>query len=94
MAGLAGHSVGREVHVLEEIPSTNDLARDLGMAGHGHGLVERGARQLLRLGCHFEGLSHSHEQLIQAKNQSHFSIGSCSLHEPDHDLTRLISISN
>lgn len=38
-AALAGHIVGGEVQVHEELPSTSDLARELGAAGHLHGLV-------------------------------------------------------
>lgn len=37
----------------------------------------------------YKNLSITKEQLIAAKNAAHFSIGSCSLHEPDHDLVRL-----
>lgn len=36
---LAGHIVGGEVQTHEEIPSTSDLARELGAAGYAHGLV-------------------------------------------------------
>jgi BirA family biotin operon repressor/biotin-[acetyl-CoA-carboxylase] ligase len=38
-AALAGHVVGGEVQVHEEIASTSDLARELGAAGYAHGLV-------------------------------------------------------
>jgi len=37
-------------------------------------------------GLQFESYSASFEQIIAAKRHSHFSIGSCSLHEPDADL--------
>jgi len=42
-------------------------------------------------GLAYRGISISHDQLIQAKLQAHFSIGSCSLHEPDSDLSRLVT---
>jgi hypothetical protein len=37
----------------------------------------------------YQGAGISVEELHGAKNSAHFSIGSCSLHEPDADLTRL-----
>jgi hypothetical protein len=40
-------------------------------------------------GVHFRSLHISHKELAEAKAMAHFSIGSCSLHEPDEDLTRL-----
>jgi hypothetical protein len=40
-----------------------------------------------RLG--FKELSISTKELEAAKAKMHFSIGSCSLHEPDEDLSRL-----
>lgn len=40
-------------------------------------------------GLRFENHSASFERVIEAKRQSHFSIGSCSLHEPDRDLLTL-----
>jgi BirA family biotin operon repressor/biotin-[acetyl-CoA-carboxylase] ligase len=39
MAALAGHAIGAEIQVHEELESTSDHARELGMAGHPHGLV-------------------------------------------------------
>lgn len=36
---MAGHAVGAEIQVHEELGSTSDHARDLGLAGHPHGLV-------------------------------------------------------
>jgi BirA family biotin operon repressor/biotin-[acetyl-CoA-carboxylase] ligase len=39
IAALAGHAVGSEIQVHEELGSTSDHARDLGMAGHPHGLA-------------------------------------------------------
>jgi len=54
-------------------------------------LCNRSIRDIrLEKGLGFGSLFIDHAQLIQAKNQSHFSIGSCSLHEPDADLTRLV----
>jgi hypothetical protein len=44
-----------------------------------------------RNGLRFGDLAISLEQLTAAKNLAHFSIGSCSLHEPDADL---LSISD
>lgn len=38
-AALAGHGVGGEVQVHEELSSTSDHVRELGLAGHPHGLV-------------------------------------------------------
>lgn len=38
-AALAGQVIGGEVQVHAEIPSTSDLARELGHAGYAHGLV-------------------------------------------------------
>ncbi len=38
-SALAGQAIGCEVRVHEELASTNDLARELGMAGFPHGLV-------------------------------------------------------
>lgn len=37
----------------------------------------------------YQGTAISIEELTVAKKSAHFSIGSCSLHEPDADLTRL-----
>jgi len=39
IGALAGHGIGTEIQVHEELGSTSDHARDLGMAGHPHGLV-------------------------------------------------------
>jgi BirA family biotin operon repressor/biotin-[acetyl-CoA-carboxylase] ligase len=39
MAALAGHAIGAEIQVHEELGSTSDYARELGLAGHPHGLV-------------------------------------------------------
>jgi BirA family biotin operon repressor/biotin-[acetyl-CoA-carboxylase] ligase len=39
IAALAGHAVGSEIQVHEELGSTSDHARDLGMAGHPNGLA-------------------------------------------------------
>jgi len=39
IAALAGHAVGSEIQVHEELGSTSDHARGLGMAGHPHGLA-------------------------------------------------------
>ena len=38
-AALAGHAIGCEVQVHQEVSSTSDLARELGVAGYAHGLV-------------------------------------------------------
>jgi BirA family biotin operon repressor/biotin-[acetyl-CoA-carboxylase] ligase len=38
-AAMAGHVVGGEVQVHEEIASTSDLAREMGMSGYAHGVV-------------------------------------------------------
>lgn len=38
-AALAGHSTGAEVQVHEELASTSDHVRELGFAGHPHGVV-------------------------------------------------------
>lgn len=38
-AALAGHGIGSEVQVHEELGSTSDHVRDLGFAGYPHGLV-------------------------------------------------------
>ncbi len=38
-SALAGQGLGCEVHVHEDLASTNDLARELGIAGYTHGLV-------------------------------------------------------
>lgn len=38
-SALAGHAIGAEVQVHEELTSTSDHVRELGMAGHPHGLV-------------------------------------------------------
>ncbi|HEY2573631.1 MAG TPA: biotin--[acetyl-CoA-carboxylase] ligase [Verrucomicrobiaceae bacterium] len=38
-AALAGHAIGCEVEVHEELTSTSDRVRELGDAGHSHGLV-------------------------------------------------------
>lgn len=43
----------------------------------------------LQDGVHFRSLHISRADLAQAKAKAHFSIGSCSLHEPDDDLARL-----
>lgn len=42
-------------------------------------------------GVHYDDLHISHAQLVEAKERAHFSIGSCSLHEPDADLLRLFA---
>ena len=39
VAALAGHALGSEIQVHEELGSTSDHTRDLGMAGHPHGVV-------------------------------------------------------
>lgn len=38
-AALAGHATGTEVQVHEELPSTNDHVRELGIAGFPHGIA-------------------------------------------------------
>lgn len=38
-SALAGHAIGSEVQVHEELASTSDHIRELGFAGHPHGLV-------------------------------------------------------
>jgi BirA family biotin operon repressor/biotin-[acetyl-CoA-carboxylase] ligase len=38
-AALAGHAIGADVEVHEELPSTSDYVRQLGEAGHLHGTV-------------------------------------------------------
>ncbi len=38
-AALAGHAIGCEVQVHEEVTSTSDLVRELGQSGHPHGLA-------------------------------------------------------
>jgi hypothetical protein len=38
----------------------------------------------------FEGLSLSYQEVRETRAVAHFSIGSCSLHEPDQDLSRLL----
>lgn len=43
----------------------------------------------LTTGLAFENLLLSAAKLQAAKKEAHFSIGSCSLHEPDADLLRL-----
>ena len=39
MTALAGHAIGAEIQVHEELGSTSDEVRQLGLAGHPHGLV-------------------------------------------------------
>jgi BirA family biotin operon repressor/biotin-[acetyl-CoA-carboxylase] ligase len=39
MAALAGHAIGAEIQVHEELGSTSDHVRELGFAGHPHGLA-------------------------------------------------------
>ena len=38
-AALAGQEIGNDIQIHEELPSTNDFARQLGEAGHPHGAV-------------------------------------------------------
>ena len=38
-SALAGHAIGTEVQVHEELASTSDHVRELGLAGHPHGIV-------------------------------------------------------
>lgn len=40
-------------------------------------------------GIHYKNFAITSDQLQHAKQRCHFSIGSCSIHEPDEDLTRL-----
>ncbi|MCB0338257.1 MAG: hypothetical protein KDD53_01575, partial [Bdellovibrionales bacterium] len=40
-------------------------------------------------GLHWMDFSLSATEVERARNAAHFSIGSCSLHEPDADLKRL-----
>lgn len=44
-------------------------------------------------GVHFRSLRVSHTDLAKAKAAAHFSIGSCSLHEPDSDIARFFGES-
>lgn len=39
MTALAGHAIGSDIQVHEELASTSDHVRELGMTGHPHGLV-------------------------------------------------------
>lgn len=39
MTAMAGHEIGGEIQVHEELGSTSDEVRELGLAGHPHGLV-------------------------------------------------------
>jgi hypothetical protein len=42
----------------------------------------------------YDGISISYDQAAHAKSEAPFSIGSCSLHEPDADIERLVSRSS
>lgn len=55
-------------------------------------LMNRSRSELTCLeGLRYKSLHITHQQLTEAKGRAHFSIGSCSLHEPDADLIRLFA---